>query len=178
MKEIVNAIDSWINTEYAAVTKKTFGYCELMRKTIASKEQVFPATIPDRAVVSLNDQYNLITWCRLPGTIQLDPDIEGQNWAFGLNDAPVQKAGLRLIVAHKVSLGESFINTFIKNIPLSFDVNGFEIVSVNRNDISVDADHESIYKTELGETVYEKHRITWNIYAITLNVEFIPCEEV
>lgn len=180
MRDIVTAIDSWMDTEYSTVTRKLFGYCELVRKTHGGSEQPFPSTIPavggQRLVVSLDDRYNLITWIRLPGTVQLDQNIEGQNWAFGLNDAPVQKAAFRWVIAHRTSLGESFINTLIKNIPLTLTVSNYEIISINRNDISVDADHEAIYRTELGETAYEKHRLNWNIYAITLNVEFIVCE--
>lgn len=178
MIDIVTAIDSWTNTEYAAVNKKLFGYCELVRKTSTNSEQPFPTTIPGRKQVSLIDTYDLITWVRLPGTIQPQNDIEGNNWAFGLDDAPVQRAGLRMIVAHKISLGENFIINFVKNIPKSFDINGYSIVSINKSDINTDADHEGVYRTELGDTVYEKHRLTWNIYAITLNVEYITCEEV
>lgn len=179
MIDIVAAIDSWTNTEYAAVTRRLFGFCELVRKTHNNAEQVFPMPVgQDKVQVSLNDQYNLITWFRLPGTIQLGNDIEGNNYAFGLDDAPVQRAGLRFIIAHKVSLGENWIINFIKNLPKSFDVSGYHIVSIDRNDITVDADHEAVYRTELSDTVYEKHRFTWNIYAINLNVEFIPCEEV
>jgi hypothetical protein len=177
MKEITEAIDAWTNSQYSAVNRKLFGYSELMRKTATSSEQPMPVTIPGREQVSLNDRYDLITWIRLPGQINTGDEIDGNDWSFGLQVAPVQTATYRWIIAHKISLGEYFIVDFIKNIPSTLTVSGFQFISVDRPGISVDADHESIYTTELGNTVYEKHRFTWNIYAITLNIQFIPNEE-
>jgi hypothetical protein len=176
MKEIIDAIDLWTNTEYSSVTRRLFGYCELMRKTAKEGEQVFPVTIPDRRQVSLDDRYNLMTWVRLPGTIRLGNDVSGNDWGFGLEEGKVQTASLRFIVAHKVTLGESFIIDFINALPSLLNVSGYEVVSIDKNSITVDADHESVYVAELGQTVYEKHRFTWNIYAISLDAEFIPCE--
>jgi hypothetical protein len=177
MKEIVDAIDVWTNTEYSSVTRRLFGYCELMRKTAAGgSEQPIPVTIPTRAQVSLDDRYDLMTWIRLPGTIRLGNDVSGNDWGFGLDEGKVQTSSLRFIVAHKVALGESFIIDFINALPSVLNVSGYEVVSLDKNSINVDADHESIYTTELGRTVYEKHRFTWNIYAISLDVEFIPCK--
>lgn len=177
MKEITEAIDAWTNSQYAAVNRKLFGYSELMRKTATGSEQPMPVTIPDRAQVSLDDRYDLITWIRLPGQINTGNEIDGNDWSFGLDVAPVQTATLRFIVAHKTTLGEDFIIDFVKAIPSTLIVSGYQFVSVDRPGITVDADHESIYTTELGNTVYEKHRFTWNIYAIGLNIQFIPNED-
>lgn len=177
MKEITEAIDAWTNSQYSSVNRKLFGYSELMRKTATGSEQPMPVTIPGREQVSLNDRYNLITWIRLPGQINTGDEIDGNDWSFGLQVAPVQTATYRFIIAHKVSLGEDFIVEFIKNVPSTLVVSGFQFISVDRPGITVDADHESIYTTELGNTVYEKHRFTWNIYALTLNIQFIPNED-
>jgi hypothetical protein len=177
MTDIVNAIDAWTNTQYSNVARKLFGYCELVRKTSNGAEQLFPVPVGESKVqVSLDDRFSLITWVRLPGTIGLQDTVEGNDWSFGLNDAPVQRAGFRMIVAHKVQLGEDFIISFVKNIPNTFTLADYELVSVNKADISIDADHEAIYKAELSDTVYEKHRFPWYLYAITLNIEYIPCE--
>jgi hypothetical protein len=178
MTDIVEQIDAWTNTRYASVSRKLFGYCELMRKTASNTEQLMPVTIPGRKQVSLDDRYDLITWVRLPGTIQPRKDIDGNDWGFGLDDAPAQRATLRLIVAHKVTLEENFIINFIQNFPSELESNGYEIISVDRPGISVDADHESVYRAELSDTVYEKHRFTWNIYALSINIEYVTCEEV
>jgi hypothetical protein len=177
MKAITEAIDAWTNSQYSGITRKLFGYSELMRKTSTGSEQPMPVTIPTREQVSLNDRYDLITWIRLPGQINSGDEIDGNDWSFGLSVAPVQTATLRFIVAHKVLLGEDFIIGFINAIPSLLTVSGFQIVSVDRPGIAVDADHEAIYTTELGNTVYEKHRFTWNIYALTLNIEYLPNED-
>lgn len=171
MKAITEAIDAWTAGEFA-VTMKLWGYCELMTR----QDQVMPVTIPDRNQVSIDDRYQLLTWIRRDGNVSLGSDIEGNDWSFGLKEAPVQKQNLRIVIAHKVEIGEDFIIDFIKAFPRTFDVDGYSIVSVDNRGISVDPDHEAVYKTELGETSYEKHRFTWNVYAVTVPIEYIPCE--
>lgn len=182
MIDIIEQIDAWTDTRYNLLTKKLHGYCELMRKTAGESEQLMPMKITDgqkeRQQVSLNDKYQLITWIRLPGQIQPKTEIEGSNWSFGLDDAPVQRATLRMIVAHRVELGENFIINFINNFPSTLEAGGYSFISVDRLGISVDADHEAIYRTELSDTVYEKHRFNWNIYALSINIDYVPCEEV
>lgn len=171
MKEITQAIDAWTEGEFR-YTKKLWGYSELMKKA----DQVIPVTINERKQVSLNDIYELITWIRLisgPNNTNL---LDGNDWSFGLQEAPVKTITLRIIVAHKISIGEDFIIDFLKAFPGQFTIDGYSIVSVNRKAITVDPDHEAIYLTELGATVYEKHRFDWNIYALEVMVEFIPCE--
>jgi hypothetical protein len=180
MTAIVDQLDAWTNQEYSGLTRKLFGYCELARKTSGSTEQPMPMKIANRSSertqVSLDDKYKLITWVRLPGTISQGNEVEGNEWGFGLSQGVVQNAQLRWIVAHRVELGEDWIHTFLKEIPITLNVDGYELVSINKDSNSVDADHENIYRTELGDTVYEKHRFTWNLYAITLNVQYVLCE--
>lgn len=180
MIAIIQALDNWTIGQTSALTRKLFGFCELVKKTTDGKEQVFPAQIiegtSERKQVSLNDQYQVITWVRLPGAISTSNNIQDNNWAFGLQEAHVQTINLRWVVAHKVQLGESWIQDFLEAIPGLLTVSGYQIVAIDRNASSVDTDHEAIYRAELGDTVYEKHRFTWNVYAISLNVEYIPCE--
>lgn len=171
MKEITEAIDAWFTGQYAH-SMKLWGYSELMTK----KDQTMPVTIPGRQQVALNDLFQLNTWMRLPSSLQLGNEIEGNDWGFGLQQGLVQTATLRLVIAHKISIGEDFIITLLKDFPRTLDVDGYSIVSVNKNGITVDTDHEAVYRTELGETAYEKHRFDWNLYALSINVEFIPCE--
>lgn len=173
MKAITEAIDVWTTSEFA-YTMKLWGYCELMTR----QGQVMPVTIPGRLQVSLDDRYDLITWIRRDGNLTLASDIEGEDWSFGIQQAPVQKQNLRIVLAHKVSIGEDFIIDFIKAFPRLFDVDGYSLVSVDRTGISVDTDHEDVYRIELAETNYEKHHFTWNVYAVTVPIEYIPCEVV
>lgn len=185
MKTISDALDLWTATEYSGLTRKLWGYSELGVKSAKGatgnvSQQPMPMAIIDgsseRHQVALKDTVQLNTWIRLNGQIGLTNSIEGQEWGFGLEQGKVQVAPLRWVVAHSVKLGEDWILEFLKSLPVSLEVSGYQVVSIDKNSISVDTDHESIYRTELGETGYEKHRFTWNIYAISLNVEFIPCE--
>lgn len=176
MIDIIKALNEWTSETYSELNTKLFGFCELMRKSAGGNDQVMPVTVEDRRQVSLDDRRDLVTWIRVPGSIQPSNNIEDQDWSFGLDDGVVQFTNIRWIVAHKSSLGENFIHQFLKDIPSTLDVDGYQIVSIDKTSSSVDFDHEAIYTAELGNTTYEKHRFTWNIYAISLNVEFIMCE--
>lgn len=179
MIDIVQEIDAWTETQYPELTKKLWGYCELMHKTTGTPptDQPMPVKIIDGVAdrgtgqVALDDKYNLITWVRLPGNINI---VENEDDQWGIKDGRRQGAQLRWVIAHKVELGENFIIEFMRDIPDRFSVDGYELVFVNRN-IEVDADHETVYNTELGKTAYERHRFNWNVYAVALNVEFKKC---
>lgn len=171
MKEITQAIDAWATAEFNA-TMKLWGYCELVTKS----DQTIPVTIPNRDQVSIDDRYDLVTWMRRDGNLSLGEEIEGNGWSFGIQQGPVQNQNIRLVVAHKVWIGEDFIIDFVKAIPRTLTVSGYSIVSVDKSVILVDPDHEAVYRAELGETNYEKHRFTWNVYALTIPVAYVPCE--
>lgn len=178
MIEIIQALDQWTDTSYTDLDKKLFGYTELVRKTVNGIEQVMPATIngtSDRQQVSLDDRYQLITWFRLPGIITLQNEIDGNDWAFGFDQGEAQRADLRWVIAHRVEIGEGFIYSFAKAIPKGFSISGYQLIHVDKNGMVIDADHESIYNTELGRTVYEKHRFTWNLYVINISLEYLLC---
>lgn len=170
MTDIVEKLDEWTAENFSWNNLKTFGYCELITKA----DQPIPVVIGTKEQVSLDDRYNLITWVRLPGTISVNPSPD-DDW--GIKEARKQTATLRMIVAHKVSLGENFIIGFIRQLPDSFKIDGYQFVYIDNN-FNVDADHESVYRTELGATAYEKHRFDWNVYAVLFNVEYIACEAI
>lgn len=180
MIEIIQAFDEWTDN-YTDVEKKLYGYCELMHKTEKGSDQPMPVKVVDGnsnrvEFAALDDRYQLITWFRLPGIIDLQDEIDGENWAFGLDSGEVQRANLRWIIAHRVELGERWIFDFVKALPKKFKIDGYQIIHIDKSGITLDADHEAIYNTELGRTVYEKHRFTWNIYALSpIGVEYILC---
>lgn len=182
MIEIIGKIDTWTTARYPSARKKLFGYCELMRKSTATpsaSEQPIPVRIingvADRGhdgQVSLNDQYDIITWVRLtegPGNTENEDDT------WGLKEGGRQSMTLRWIIAHKVELGENFIIELLRDLPDRFVITGYDFVYIGR-DVDLDPDHEQVYETELGKTAYERHRFNWNIYALELSVEFILCE--
>lgn len=78
---------------------------------------------------------------------------------------------LRIVIAHRVELGEDIVHELAEAIPESIFVDGFDYVWPQQ--FSIDPDHETIYRTELGETVYESHRFPWNLYVINLDVDYI-----
>lgn len=170
MKEITEAIDAWTTAEFTS-TMKLWGYCELMTR----QDQVMPVTINGREQVTLDDNYDLITWIRRDGSKTLGNEIEGNDWGFGVKQGIVQTQSVRIVVAHKIAIGEDFMEDFVKEFPTTLDVDGYSIVSVNKNGITIDPDHEAVYRTELGATNYEKHRFLWNVYALIVQLEYIPC---
>lgn len=180
MIDIANKIDEWTAEQYSGLTKKLFGYCELMRKTTGTPagEQVFPVKIIDGKAdrgsnqISLDDRYQLITWSRMAGNINR---VEHEDEGWGIRNSTRKTGTLRWVIAHKVELGENFINELLRVFPDRLTIEGYELVFID-NDISLDTDHEGVYEEELGKTVYEKHRFNWNIYAVELNVEFKLCE--
>lgn len=180
MIEIIQAFDEFTDN-YTDVEKKLYGYTELMRKTESGAEQPMPVKVVDGnsnrgEFAALDNRYQLITWFRLPGIVELGDEIDGENWAFGFDSGEVQRANLRWVIAHRVELGERFIFDFVKALPKSFKIDGYQIVHIDKKGISIDADHETIYNTELGRTVYEKHRFTWNLYVLSpVGVEYILC---
>lgn len=171
MTGIIEAVDSWTSSRYTSYTKKLWGFCELMRKSANGKEQIMPVTIPERKQVSIDDKYQFITWVRLTDNISFENDEE---WSFGKTQSQRSKLPLRIVLAHKISLGENVVFDFVDNFPQQFNLSGYKFVFVGDSP-SIDPNHETIYTTELSDTVYEKHRFDWNIYVINLTFEYIPC---
>lgn len=178
MIEVIAEFDAWTAAQYPLLTQKLWGYTEIVHKTEGNSDQPIPVTInntSDRAQIALDDRYQLITWFRLPGTIELGNEVDGNDWAFGLQQGIVQRPVLRWIIAHRVEIGDNWIFEFLKNIPSKLTIPGYQITHIDRNSLTLDVDHESIYMTELGKTVYEKHRFTWNLYVVNVAAEYILC---
>lgn len=178
MTEIIQAIDDFTESflqGYTGVNSKLFGFCELMYRTVDNKSQPIPATIngtSDRRQVSLDDRYSFMTWIRIPGEVDFS---NNDQWDFGFKEARFQTVDFRWVIAHRVELGENLIYSLVNQLPEKLQVDGYKFVFVNPIG-TVDHDHETIYRTELGDTVYEKHRFKWNLYVINVSCEFIICE--
>lgn len=172
MTEFINAIDDYTISLLSDYKLKTYGFCELMRKTADNQDQVIPVTIPKREQVAIDDRYKVITWMRWAAPVSYETSDE---WTFGKEEKRVGTIPIRLIFCNKTELGENLVFDFINELPEKFTISGYQFVFVNGN-IGVDPSHEEIHNTELSNVTYERHRSTWNIYAITINVQFLQCE--
>lgn len=178
MIEVINSFDAWTAAQYPLLTQKLWGYTEIVHKTEKGSDQPIPVTInntSDRQQVSLDDRYQLITWFRLQNQIEIGNEVDGNDWAFGLQQGIVQRATLIWVIAHRVEIGDNWIFEFLKAIPSIFTIPGYQITHIDRNSLTLDTDHENIYLTELGKTVYEKHRFTWNLNVVSVACEYILC---
>lgn len=176
MTAIVEAIDAYMEATYGSYSHTFWGFCELSHRTTETQTQPIPAKITlthKRTQVSLDDKKQLVTWIRIVENSSQGNEIEGNDWDFGLNNNSVQTTTLRMIVAHKIELGENLIYQIAHSFPDLLSVNGCQIVSINRADLNIDPDHENIYLTELGAGQYERHRFPWNLYALDIPVDYI-----
>ena len=177
MTDIVQGIDTWMTQRYAnTYSLLLYGFCELGKRTNNNSTQPMPMTITGthrRQQVSLDDRYQINTWSRLSGTVTFGNTIEDNDWAFGLDDGNVSSVALRMIVAHKVELGENLIVDIARGMPALLSNEDYKMISIG--DVTIDTDHETIYNTELGAGQYEKHRTAWNLYVINFNVQYIRC---
>lgn len=167
MKDICDAIDAYIVTKLDCPGIKFFGFSELVTKT----NQPHPVTIPNREQVSINDRYDGVTYHRLLSSGLTQPE----EWQRGNVSLSLFSCRMRTFLAIKVkNFAEEFIFDFNKAMPDLLSISGYHLVDVTNN-VAITTDQESIYKTEFGGGDYEKHIVTWNIYAIDYNVEFIKC---
>lgn len=173
MTAIIDEIDAYTLNSFSYLKVKAFGFCELMTKTTKDGSQVMPVTIPDRAHVSLDNKYNFITWIRWVDPVRFDLS---EDWSFGRTEAEEGALTLRIVVAHKVTLGENLIFTFARGLPRQLELSGYKYIFMNGRP-QINPDHEGIYNTELGQTVYEKHRFPWNLYTVDVTFNFIECIE-
>lgn len=173
MTSIIESIDQYTLESYTYLKTKVFGFCELMTKTSKESSQVMPVTIPERKQVSLDDRYDFITWIRWAEDVRFDFN---EDWSFGRTESEEGSLPLRIVVAHKSKLGENLIFTFARGIPRQLELAGYKYIFMNGRP-TINPDHETIYRTELGDTVYEKHRFTWNLYTIDIVYNFIECLE-
>lgn len=178
--EIADSIENWIdeNIQSPEIRVKNWGFAELAYRDSKGKtktsNQPIPMTINgtgERKQIALDDKKDFIYWVRWvsPATTR-----ESEEDSWGLRVGKRDVLPIRIVIAHRVELGEDLVFRVLDGLPENLVLTGYDFVFLNR-DWSIDPDHETIYRTELGETEYEKHRFTWNVYAINLNVEFLRC---
>jgi hypothetical protein len=186
MEDIVREVSRYVN-EWALqnlqlspdTLAKDWSFAELVNRESRGKDkketvQPIPVTINgtgDREQISLNDKYDFINWVRVTVPARRVRNAED---AFGLSQGNRQGFSLRMVIAHKVELGEDVAYDIAASLPETLYLDGYNFVFVS-DEYTVDPDHEKIYLTELGKTVYELHRFNWNLYTIDVNVEYSKC---
>lgn len=170
MEIILNEIDKRIQDTFPNKGLKAYGYCEVVKKL----EETKPVTCQrdkkgNREVAEIHDRYNGIFYHRLLNSTWSDDE----SFSFGYKMSKRQRKRIRTVIAYKTVLGEEFINDFIAAIPDTITLTGFKLVDLREGTLI--ADHEAIYNQEYGQGSYEKHRITWNIFALEYDIEFILC---
>lgn len=177
--DIALLIQEWAEDQVSTLIVKNFGFVELVNRESRGKKSVsaqpIPITIPgdgsEGEQVSLDDQFNFIFWIRTNGRTAITVD-ENDKW--GLDPGRRLNTPLRIVIAHRNNLGENLVYDLFQDLPESIIVEGFEFVFLDASG-DIDDDHETIYNTELGKTNYEKHRFTWNIYALNVNIQYVIC---
>jgi hypothetical protein len=183
MKEIIDRISQfiqeWAEDRSSALIVRNFGFCEIVnrssRGTSRNRQnfqnvtsQPIPITIPgdgsEAEQVSLDDRFNFVFWVRRNGRVVTSESIDD---SWGLQQGKRQNLPLRIVIAHRNNLGEDLVYELSQDLPERIYINGFDLVFISANG-EVDDDHETIHNTELGQTNYEKHRFSWNIYTINL----------
>jgi len=167
LTDICENIDASIVNTLPCPGIKFFGLAELAIKS----NQPHPVTINDRKQIAINDRYDGIAYYRLLSSAAPQP----AEWQWGNKLNNIFKSRIRNILVFKVNkLAEEFIYDYVNAIPNWLDLQGYKLVDVENN-VSIIADQEAVYKTEFGTGDYEKHILTWNIYAIEYDIDFIKC---
>lgn len=181
--KVSDYIETWANDYASTLLVKNWGFVELSRKGARGKrtaqyaisEQPIPMTINgtgERLQVSLDDQFNFIFWIRLVDRSRFTNDTDDE---WGVKPSKIQVLPLRIVICHRVELGEDLVHYIVGDLPKHLHIPGYEFVHLS--DGFIDYDHENIHDTELGKTNYEKHRFDWNIYVINLDAEFRLCAD-
>lgn len=183
MIAIIEKMDEWTAEHFAATSPfnmKLWGHCELAKRSSQGDSTTGEAPIvitingtSNRQPVTLDDRYDFISWWRTPTAVNLQNTIDGSDWGFGFDSGRVQKITFRWVIAWKVGHGEMIALNLASELPARIEIEGYQFVSIDKINTTIEHDDEGIYATELGNTVYEKRRTTWNLAVINLVAEYI-----
>lgn len=165
MTDILTKLDDTLLGIFPNEGIKFFGLCDLVIKS----DQVHPVTIEGKEQVAINDRWDAIVFHRL-GSGTFNPSDEQ---AFGRKTGKKLSQQVRTVVCVKAKKGEDWIFTFTEAIPETLTVVDYEFINIE--EINLITDQVSVHNTEFGETNYEKHIQTWNIYALEYAIEFDKC---
>lgn len=171
MEEILNELDKVLQEAFKTKGLKAYGLCELILKN----DKPNPVTVDKtRKEAAINDNFNGIFYHRIiPGS---DPVSEDEEMSFGATLKKRFSPHIRTVVAIKVQLGENFKYDFANAFPDRITtLSEYKFVFLNQ--LTLIDDHEGVYNQEYGpnNASYTKHRISWNIFAVEFDLDFMLC---
>ncbi len=165
MTEIIDRINSIFSASPTCSGITIEGICKLVIKT----DQVHPVRILDDKQVIPNDKVVGVVYHRLLN----DAITDDLDYSYGPIVAKRHAQQIRTVVMVKRERGENWIDELINLIPRNLDMANFKLIDIGG--IAKNTDQPIIYTTELGESGYEKHRMSYLIYALEYNIEYITC---
>jgi hypothetical protein len=166
MEVIIADINEIFNDSTVCNGVQIHGICELAIKT----DQPHPVAIVDKKQVAPNDRFDGTIYHRLLN----DSISESEEYSFGSTKQKIHSQVVRTVVLIKFNKGKAWIDDLIDLIPQTIDgLTDYELVNINT--IAKNTDQDAIFRTEFGESGYEKHRLSYHIYALEYTVEYILC---
>jgi hypothetical protein len=166
LETILNELDRQLLATFKNDGLKAYGFCELVSKG----DSIQPVTCnKDRIHAAINDRYDGIFYHR---QLANAPITEDEEFSFGRLKLRFQPR-IRTVIALKHRKGEEFIFSFIEAIPEKIILSGYKFVLLTPGTLI--ADQEAVVNQEYGQIAYEKHRTSWNIYALEYDIDFMLC---
>jgi hypothetical protein len=171
LETILNEVDRQLQATFKNKGLKAYGFCELVDKDGKPNPVTCSNGInKSRTPAQIHDSHKGIFYHRL---LANTPVTEDEEFSFGTLKLRFQPR-IRTVIAFKQSLGEEFIFEFIDAIPDKITtLTGYKFVLLTQGTLI--ADHDAVFNQEYGQNSYEKHRITWNIYALEYDIDFMLC---
>lgn len=168
MKVVTDYIDTYLNLELSDPYIHYYGLAELVTKS----EERFPATVNNRDKVAIDNAYSAFCYHRvINNTPSFNDDI-----SFGLKRKQQNSVVIRTVLGYKISeYDEMFRYDFASTMPQVIQLDGYEPIFLEPSN-SIE-DHEQLAIDESLQLPYEKHRLTWNLYAFESTIEIVVNED-
>jgi mannitol-1-phosphate/altronate dehydrogenase len=170
LEKICVNIDTILQATFKTKGLKAYGLCELVDKDGKPN----PITVDKKRIpAQIHDRFDGIFYHRI---LANNPYVEDEEHSFGATLKKKFTVRMRCVVAYKVKLGEEFMFEFANAFPDKLVVTYLpEYKFVHLGQGNLIADHEAVFIQEYGNNSYEKHRTSWNIFALEYDIEFILC---
>lgn len=151
---------------------KAYGLCELVQKDDKPNPVTVTPINNTRTPAQIHDRFNGIFYHRL----LYSNYVEDLDHSFGDQLRKKFTVRMRVVVAYKIKLGEEFMFEFVAEFPEKLsttELTDYKFVHLGQGNLI--ADHEAVFIQEYGNNSYEKHRTSWNIFALEYDIDFILC---